>query len=178
MEDSKNGYGFLNVYCGVDTKYTCTELHRNTNYKFRICAHNEDGKSPFSEAPTYRTLADRPKPPSPPSIKGKPYPTKLILMWTPPHDDGGSSVTNFKVEIEKGSNYEGVYDGPNTECECTDLTPGTNYRVRACASNSGGCSDWSASSLLTTEPVCPGQCRPPQLLTKPKASLLQLRWGK
>ena len=177
MEDCDNQYGFMNVYNGFETIFTCTDLRRNSDYRFRLCAKNEDGTSPYSESANYRTLPDRPKPPSPPTVKGKPYPNKLMLIWNPPVDNGGSVILSYTLEMDKGNDYVCVYSGSNCECECVQLTPGTSYRVRILATSAGGDSDWSAPAMVTTEPVCPKECKPPQLVTKPKASILQLKWG-
>lgn len=73
--------------------------------------------------------------------------------------------------------FEANYSGEATECDCTDLTPGTNYRVRVLCISLGGLSDWSETAIVTTEAVRPGICQPPHVLGKPKASMLQLKWG-
>jgi hypothetical protein len=36
MEDPNDGYGFITKYCGEKLTYTCTNLWRNTMYKFRV----------------------------------------------------------------------------------------------------------------------------------------------
>ncbi|XP_050695268.1 fibronectin type-III domain-containing protein 3A-like isoform X4 [Eriocheir sinensis] len=176
MEDSLNGYGFQPVYNGQETRFVCQGLRRNTYYKFRLCAHNDEGSSPFSEVTTYPTLPDRPKPPSPPSVKGRPKSSRLIVTWGPPVDNGGSQITSYRLEFDRGSGFECIYSGEKMEAECTDLSPGKNYRVRVQCKSAGGKSDYSEVSTVTTEAVCPGVCHPPRLLGKPKASQLQLKW--
>ncbi|XP_071530089.1 fibronectin type-III domain-containing protein 3A-like isoform X6 [Panulirus ornatus] len=176
MEDSLNGYGFRPVYNGRDTRFTCQGLRRNADYKFRLCAHNDEGTSPYSDITCYPTLPDRPKPPSAPTMKGRAKSTKLMLTWYPPSDHGGSPVNGYKVELNDGSGFKCVYSGEATETECTELIPGRNYQVRALCKSLGGLSEWSDTSIVTTEAVCPGVCQAPRLLGKPKASLLQLKW--
>ncbi|KAK8391572.1 hypothetical protein O3P69_017245 [Scylla paramamosain] len=177
MEDSHNGYGFRNVHNGKETRFVCQDLRRNTNYKFRLCAHNDEGSSPFSEVATYPTLPDRPKPPSPPTVKGRPKSSRLVVMWGCPPDNGGAPVSSYRLELDRGSGFECVYSGEKLEADCTDLAPGKSYRVRVQCKSSGGKSDWSEVSTVTTEAVCPGVCPSPRLLGKPKASQLQLKWG-
>lgn len=177
MEDSLNGYGFRPVHNGKETRFVCQDLRRNTYYKFRLCAHNDEGSSPFSEVATYPTLPDRPKPPSPPTVKGRPKSSRLVVMWGCPPDNGGAPVSSYRLELDRGSGFECVYSGEKLEAECTDLAPGKGYRVRVQCKSSGGKSDWSEVSTVTTEAVCPGVCPSPRLLGKPKASQLQLKWG-
>ncbi|KAG7174397.1 Fibronectin type-III domain-containing protein 3a-like [Homarus americanus] len=177
MEDSLNSYGFIAVYSGPETRFTCHDLRRNADYKFRLCARNDEGTSPFSDIVCYPTLPDRPKPPSSPTVKGRPKSTKLTLTWTPPADHGGSPITVYRVEIDRGTGFECIYSGESVETECTDLSPGMSYRVRLLCESPGGQSDWSDTAIVTTEAICPGVCQPPRLLGKPKASLLQLKWG-
>lgn len=177
MEDSLNGYGFRPVYNGRDTRVTCPGLRRNADYKFRLCAHNDEGTSPFSDITCYPTLPDRPKPPSAPTVKGRPKSTKLTLVWSPPSDNGGSRITGYRLEIDRDSGFECIYTGEGTETDCTELSPGKSYRVRVLCESLGGISDWSEVASVSTEAVCPGICQPPRLLGKPKASLLQLKWG-
>ena len=74
--------------------------------------------------------------------------------------------------------FECIYSGEKLEAECTELSPGKSYRVRVQCKSPGGKSDWSEVSTVTTEAVCPGVCHSPRLLGKPKASQLQLKWGK
>ncbi|XP_063590044.1 fibronectin type-III domain-containing protein 3A-like [Penaeus indicus] len=177
MEDSMNGYGFRPVYNGSDTKYECQGLRRNADYKFRLFSHNEEGTSLPSDIVCYRTLPDRPKPPSPVSVKGRPKSNRLLLTWSPPADHGGSTVTDYSLEIDRGSGFELIYSGKDTEFECLNLEPGKSYQVHVLCISLGGLSDWSETAVVTTEAVHPGVCQPPHVLGKPKASMLQLKWA-
>lgn len=82
------------------------------------------------------------------------------------------------VILVLSSGFECIYSGEKMEAECTDLSPGKNYRVRVQCKSAGGKSDYSEVSTVTTEAVCPGVCHPPRLLGKPKASQLQLKWSE
>ncbi|RXG73719.1 Fibronectin type-III domain-containing protein 3a [Armadillidium vulgare] len=177
MDDSCNEYGFMPVFSGSETSFTCHNLRRNSDYRFRLCAQNINGKSPYSEIACYRTVPDIPQPPSVPMMKGKHLSDRLCLTWSPPRDHGGIPVSNYLLQIDKGSGFETIYYGPVTECEVTSLSAGSTYRFRCLAESVGGKSKWSAEALLTTKPVVPGPCKPPRLLAKPKAHTLQLKWG-
>jgi len=56
-------------------------------YVLNVCtyiqlqASNEDGTSPWSDVVQYRTLCDRPRPPSKPQTKGKLYPDSFRVVW-------------------------------------------------------------------------------------------------
>jgi len=47
----------------------------------QLQASNEDGTSPWSDVVQYRTLCDRPRPPSKPQTKGKLYPDSFRVIW-------------------------------------------------------------------------------------------------
>ncbi len=53
--------------------------------------------------------------------------------------------------------------GPDLECLCDGLHPGTQYRVRVSCVSDGGVSPYSELCHVTTEPVCPGRCERPRL---------------
>lgn len=61
---------------------------------------------------------------------------------------------------------------------CDRLTPGTQYILRVCCATAGGRSDYSDVTTVTTDAVCPGQCQPPRIHGKPRATSLSLKWSK
>ena len=71
-----------------------------------------------------------------------------------------------------------VYEGGDREFNCDQLEPGQQYRVRVSCVSEGGQSDWSDFLGVTTQAVAPGQCQPPKLQGKPRATSLHLRWGE
>lgn len=70
MEDPKTKYGFLACCANTcDTIATVSDLHRNSEYRFRLLAFNDDGESQPSETVTFSTLPDRPNAPPKPQLK-------------------------------------------------------------------------------------------------------------
>lgn len=65
----------------------------------QLKANNEDGSSRWSEEVCYRTLPDRPCPPSRPSVKGKIHAHFFKVKWDPPHERGGADINSFTLEI-------------------------------------------------------------------------------
>uniref|UniRef100_A0A6A7G3P9 Fibronectin type-III domain-containing protein 3A-like isoform X1 n=1 Tax=Hirondellea gigas TaxID=1518452 RepID=A0A6A7G3P9_9CRUS len=176
MEDSLNGYGFMPVYRGPENVYSCTGLRRNSDYKFRLAAENDNGESPLSDIVCYSTQPEKPGAPTPPSVKGKPRTHYLRLCWSPPSDHGGSCIARYRLTMDKGQGFEVVYVGEHCECDCHELVPGTCYQVKAQAISAGGDGPWSKVNTVTTEPIAPHQCRPPAVSGKPKANLMNLKW--
>ena len=100
MDDRISGHGYLPVYTGTEMQHICNGLRRNAAYKFRLQAHNEEGKSPWSEEVWYETLPDRPGPPLRPASKGRLHSNSFKVRWDCPSDDGGSPITNYILEID------------------------------------------------------------------------------
>ena len=177
MDDRISGHGYLPVYTGSDTQHICNGLRRNAAYKFRLQAHNEEGKSPWSEEVWYETLPDKPGPPLRPASKGRLHSNSFKVRWDCPSDDGGSPVTNYILEIDDSRGWQTVYRGSDLECICDNLRPGTQYKVRVACTSTGGVSEYSDVCHICTEPVNPGQCAPPRPHGKPKATSIHLKWG-
>ncbi|BFZ00266.1 hypothetical protein BsWGS_03305 [Bradybaena similaris] len=177
MEDETAYWkGFEAVYHGASLSTDVVNLKRNMEYKFRLCAKNEEGQSKWSEVVSYKTLPEQPDPPSKPQIKGKMSPYSFRVTWDPPEDTGGSDITKYILELDSGQGYNTVYEGSELEYQFDHLVPGTLYHVRvACCSNAGR-SDFSTVCVATTLPILPGQCQVPKLQGKPKATSLHLRW--
>ncbi|KAG9491830.1 hypothetical protein GDO78_000368 [Eleutherodactylus coqui] len=180
MEDETSGYGFKPKYNGDDLTFTVMNLRRSTKYKFRVIAYNSEGKSSPSEVVEFVTLPDRPGAPSKPSVKGKVHAQNVRIVWDPPKDNGGATITKYNVEIseeQNGSNWDTAYSGTAREHLCDHLSPGCTYRIRVLCFSDGGQS--LASDILTvqTPAVIPGPCQPPRLQGRPRAREAQLRWA-
>ncbi|XP_041356067.1 fibronectin type-III domain-containing protein 3A-like [Gigantopelta aegis] len=177
MEDEATGHGFMPVYNGPNLSYTIRNLRRNTEYKYRLSAKNDEGQSKWSDVVCYRTYPERPSTPCKPQIKGKIYAHSFKVTWDPPADNGGSEITKFVVELDDGHGYDTVYEGSEREHLFDHLVPGHTYRVRVACCSAGGRSEFSNCCEATTLPVSPGQCQAPKLQGKPKATSLHLRWS-
>ncbi|XP_075536471.1 fibronectin type-III domain-containing protein 3A-like isoform X1 [Dermacentor variabilis] len=177
IEQEGSQHGFLPVYNGSDTKFTCTRLVRKTEYRFRLVAHNEEGSSGPSRVGSLQTLADRPGRPSRPSAKGRVHSNHFLAAWDAPKDDGGAPVTQYCLQMDSGKGFDAVYTGSEREATCSGLEPGSSYRLRVNCTSCGGTSDFSEVSTVVTAALCPGICDPPRLHGKPKAISAHLRWG-
>ncbi|KAK3095390.1 hypothetical protein FSP39_014126 [Pinctada imbricata] len=171
------GHGFIPIYNGSNLSYKVKSLRRNTEYKFRLAAINDEGQSKMSDIVQYRTKPDRPCPPPKPQIKGKIHANSFRVVWEPPKDDGGSEINKYIVELDDSRGYETLYEGTEREHVCDHLVPGKMYLVRVACCNAGGRSEFSEPCGATTQAVIPGQCHAPKLQGKPKATSLHLRWG-
>jgi hypothetical protein len=83
------------------------------------------------------------------------------LSWSAPSTDGGSAITDFKVETSRdgGTTWVEVKkQAPSTSLSLglTGLAPGTAYKVRVSAINSVGASDFLTGDFKTTGSV-PGK---------------------
>lgn len=177
MEDELTGHGFIPVYNGTNLSYKIKNLRRNTDYKYRLAAINDEGQSKWSEAVSYKTLPDRPSAPPKPQIKGKIHAHSFKVVWESPKDNGGSEITKYIVELNDGKGYEMLYEGSEREHICDHLIPGHAYQVRVACCSAGGRSEFSDPCITTTQAVPPGQCQAPKLQGKPKATSLHLRWS-
>ncbi|CAF1622355.1 unnamed protein product [Adineta ricciae] len=178
MNDEANY--FRNKYTGPLCNYTVTDLFRNTEYKFRLAAHNQEGQSNYSATVTYKTLPDRPDPPAKPRIKGQLQATQCRIVWDPPRDDGGADIQQYHLELEESKVEDGfhvIYNGLEKEYLLEQLTPGHSYSLRLSCSNIGGLSDPSEITQIKTPAVAPASCHPPKISGKPKANSLNLRWA-
>ena len=160
----------------MKTTYKITNLKNGTEYTVRLLAVNETYPNDPSDDPDDGTNEDKetprtkPKPPTGVNISeyGDGY---LKVAWTAPEDNGGSDLTEFKVQW-KESSVSG-WDSPSeetvnavsgkTDYETTisSLTNGTEYTVRVLALNGNrptdNTSDTSntASGTPSTTPDAP-----------------------
>ncbi|XP_041482367.1 fibronectin type-III domain-containing protein 3A-like isoform X2 [Lytechinus variegatus] len=179
MDDESKRYGFQVVYRGEETSHSCKNLARNSDYKFRLCAFNEEGNSRWSSIVAFRTMPDAPRAPSKPSLKGKLHSTSFKIMWDPPRDCGGSEVTSYqleKAEVRNGP-FSPAYRGMEREHQFDNLKPGCTYYLRVSCTSKGGTSPCSEVFSITTLPIVPGQSHSPRVHGKPKATSVNLRWG-
>jgi len=176
MEDDATGHGFLTIYNGGDLSYKIQNLRRNTEYKFRLQACNEEGSSKWSDVVSYRTLPDRPHAPSRPNVKGRATSSSFKIIWDEPKDTGGVDVNRYRLQLDAGNGYQMVHDTSEREFTADRLQPGHTYRVRVCAVGPGGTSEWSEVLIVTTQAVAPGPCNPPRLHGRPKAMTVCIVW--
>ncbi len=86
---------------------------------------------------------------------------QVSLSWSVPSDDGGSSITDYKIEYNDGNGWQIFTDGtsPDTTATVTGLTNGTSYDFRVSATNSvgtGPASQIAIATPATTNVTVPG----------------------
>jgi len=115
--------------------YSHLELTTDTQYSYKVYAINPAGTSgPSNEASTI---------------------TQINLSWKQPSDDGGSSITGYKIEVKEGTgNYKILESniGKNTQYTHTGVIAGTNYQYKVYSINSIGTSTSSATASVIPQP--------------------------
>lgn len=167
---------FQNIYAGTELRHTVNDLRPNTEYQFRLAAHNQSGQSNYSSIVTYRTSPDRPGPPTRLRTEGQVRPTQCRIIWDPPKDNGGADIEQYHLELEESKGFHVIYNGSEREHLLEQLIPGHLYSLRVSCSNIVGQSESSAIIQIKTPAVAPASCHPPKLSGKPKAHSLHLRW--
>ncbi|XP_043830287.1 fibronectin type-III domain-containing protein 3a-like isoform X4 [Dromiciops gliroides] len=180
MEEEGSGHGFKAKYNGEEPSCTLKNLRRSTSYKFRLFAHNSEGKSNPSEEVEYTTYPDKPGPPSKPYTKGKIRAYNVKVAWDPPKDNGGAEISKYVLEISEASNgstWNVIYDGTLREHMCDHLRPGTSYKLRVYCFGIAGQSQASDILSIHTSAVPPGPCRSPYLANRAKPREISLHWA-
>lgn len=147
----------------------------DTEYSYRICAHNQWGDSVWVTA-TARTFKNVPAAPT--NLTATAISSSQInLTWT----DNANNEIGFKIERalsssgpwnQVGTTEENVTAFNNN----TGLTGGTTYYYRVCAYNNGGNSAWSNVASATT-PLPPPPAAPSNLVaTAVSYNQINLTW--
>jgi len=118
----------------TQTSATITGLSAGATYYFRVAA-----VSSMTGAYSSSSILTLPRLPSAPqSLTVIPTDQTIDISWTAPSDNGGSTITGYKVEYKASSSGTWTTVSSNvlgTSCQLTSLTNGTNYDVRVSASN-------------------------------------------
>ena len=103
--------------------------------------------------------------------------TQIDLSWTTPSDDGGASVTGFKVEVK--TSIDGTWSDLTTTKynvhSHTGLAPKTTRWYRVSAENSVGFGSPSNVATATTYPSPPP---PENLRAEPRINAVALWWDR
>jgi len=142
--------------------YSHLDLTTDTQYSYKVYAINPVGTSgPSNEASTIPSTSS-----SPPQSKEKPgpprslianavSPTQINLSWQQPSDDGGTSITGYKVEVKEGTGSYKILSsnvGKNTQYTHIGVITGTNYQYKVYSINSIGTSTTSATASVIPQP--------------------------
>jgi hypothetical protein len=128
---------------------TISSLTNATTYTFRVAAETEWGIGEYSE-PISATPFTTPGAPT--SVSGVRGDGSVTLSWTAPGSNGGSAVSDYRIEFASGGAYSTFSDGTSasTSATVTGLTNGTAYTFRVSAINAGGTGTASTASSAVT----------------------------
>ena len=133
-------------------QYTSTSLTDNVGNGFTayytVYAYNSVGWSAGTNSSTVTTNVE---PDAPATLEAVPDVTEVVLTWTAPEDDGGFSVTSYKLEFSTDNiNWTQIYNSlsPLTYTH-TGLSPANLYYYRVSAISSAGQSEFNNTQVET-----------------------------
>jgi hypothetical protein len=138
----------LGNIAGDQTSATLTNLPNGT-YTFTVRARNSDGNS-LASAPSNEVVitggTDITVPDPPTNVTATPGDKSAVVNWTPPTNDGGSLITEYRVNVTPGQGVYQTASGSDTTLVFTGLTSGVEYFFTVQAKNTVGRSAQSAPS--------------------------------
>jgi uncharacterized lipoprotein YddW (UPF0748 family) len=148
QRDGGSGFSTIGEVSADTTSFTDDGLEPDSLVRYRVCAFNESGESPYSEELEVRTLPNPPVTPTNLSAQAQPDGT-VHLTWT----DQATNESNFELEYQIGENsfMPLATLAANSTSWHHVGAPGSArlcYRIRAI--NAGGASDWSEVSCVVT----------------------------
>ena len=142
----------------TSTSYSHTGLDAGTTRHCRVSAINSAGTGAASNTANATTEEDAPTvPDAPTGLSATADGTSTIdLDWTAPADNGGTSITGYRIEVSPNgtsswTDLEGDTDDTNTTYAHTGLSAGTTRHYRVSAINSVGTGAASSTANATTD---------------------------
>ena len=144
------------------TTYTDDQVSAGKTYGYRVTtwigpSENEALQSQFSNAAFLTiTIATATAPDAPTSLSATAGgPTSISLSWTAPGNNGGATITGYKIEVSPNgtsswSDLETVSGASTTTYTHSGLTAGTTRHYRVSAINSAGTGVASIVANATT----------------------------
>ena len=168
------------------TTYSHTGLSAGTTRHYRVSAINSVGTGTASSTANATTDDAAPtEPGAPTGLTATASGTSTInLTWTAPSDDGGASISGYKIEVSSNggtswSNREGNTGSTSTSYAHTGLSAGTTRHYRVSAINSVGTGTASSTANATTDDAAPTEPGAPTGLTATASgtSTIDLTWN-
>ncbi|MFI5494865.1 fibronectin type III domain-containing protein [Actinoplanes sp. NPDC051859] len=136
---------------------TVSSLINTTTYQIKVRAVNGVGPGAASTASSVTPTAQAPGAPT--GLSTTPGNTTATVTFTPPVDNGGSSITSYEVSTDNGVNWATITTiaagGGTRTGTVTSLTNTTTYQVKVRAVNSVGPGAESTASSVTPGSVAP-----------------------
>ncbi len=170
------------------TTYSHTGLTTNQVYVYRVYTITQFGTSENSSnevvvQPTSSSALTAPNSPTGVSATAV-SPTQINLSWNTPSNNGGSSITGYKIEVRSGSgtfsNLVSNTGSTATTYSHTGLSTGTTYTYKISAINNIGTS--SASGEVSATPTSSSSSGTPSaptglVATAISGSQINLSWS-
>jgi surface protein len=164
----------LNVQVGNATSYSVTGLTNGQTYYFVVAARNVMGAGSNTSEASAMPVGVPIQPTGMTATAGN---EQVVLTWTAPSNDGGSTILGYDVYVSTVSGVQG--DQNNTELvtgtsfTVTNLVNGRNYYFEVAAINALG----TGSPSIQTSAVPATIPGPPQsLVVTPGDKLVVLSW--
>ncbi|CAH2066329.1 unnamed protein product, partial [Iphiclides podalirius] len=170
------GEGYQPVYKGPEREAHCDRLQPGVQYRARVRCANVAGESDWSAAETITTEATCPSACPAPEPAAEPRATLLAVRWRPPECNGGSPITEYRVEIvgEDGT-VRIAHSSLESECIIRELQPGCEYRVWVVACNKVGAGLPSPPLHFSTAPAPPDAPETPVVFIE-NSRTIRLEW--
>ncbi|XP_065344279.1 fibronectin type-III domain-containing protein 3A-like isoform X1 [Cloeon dipterum] len=155
---------FHTVFQGRENRHKVTNLKKNTEYQFRTIAVGPGGQSDPSEVFIFRT---KPEPIClPTNLKfSETSSSSVLATWQAPAD--------HKSRLQSSSSRHGpftvVYEGYECQYELRDLTPNTEYWIRASLVHNGEEGAWTTPTVacIVVKAAAEAVSRPAQAASTP-----------
>ncbi|CAG5056619.1 unnamed protein product [Parnassius apollo] len=167
------GEGYQPTYNGPEREAHCDRLQPGVQYRARVRCANVAGESDWSTTETITTEATCPGACSAPEMAAEPRATLIAVRWRPPDCNGGSPLTEYRVEIVDGDGIVRLaHSSLERECTVRELQPGCEYRLWVVACNKVGAGPPSPALHFTTAAA------PPDALETPIAHVENARTAR
>ena len=164
IEFSSNGgitWNEISHTASASRSFNVTGLLRGKTYMFRVAAINDVGVGASSATVSATTLIDLAT--APQALTSTTSTSTAQLAWLAPADNGGASVSSYRVDYSKdGLTWVTLAAKSTAESfKLSGLTPGTTYQVRVAANTRAGLGAFLTESITTARTVAsaPGQLR-------------------
>ena len=157
------------------TSYSHRNLNAGTRRDYRVSAISSGGEGDPSNEAHATTDVGRPSAPLALSATADGR-TRIRLAWSPPSDNGGASITGYRIEVSVTGTSGWLPLTSNTGRTTrtythTGLNPGSRRHYRVAAINSEGTGDFSRTASAVTAAAEPGA---PTSLTATKIGQRQI----